>query len=81
MLELCPPTWEDWCKGEYGDIPTYHAIPSSPGANEDDDRMLEGSMAEVLPGMEATLLSLDNAGEDRPNKPTVAQEEPKTTES
>ena len=74
-------TWEDWRKGEYGDVPTYHTVPSPPGVNEDDDGMLEGSMAEVSPEIEAALLRLDNAGKDRPTRSAVTvQEEYPTTE-
>ena len=58
--------WEDRCRGEYGDIPTYHAISSPQGANEDGYSMLEGSTAEVLLEMEATLLRIDDAGKDDP---------------
>ena len=54
-------TWEDWCRGEYGDVPMYHAIPSPQGADEDDDGMLEGSTVEVSPETEAALLQLDAA--------------------
>ena len=49
-------TQQDWCRGEYGNVPTYHTIPSPQGANEDDDGMLEGSTTEVSPEMEAALL-------------------------
>ena len=57
-------TKEDQHRGEYGNVPTYHAVLSPPGANEDDDGMLKGSMAEVLPETEAALLQMDNADED-----------------
>ena len=73
-------TWEDWHRGEYGDIPTYHAIVSPPGANEDNDGMLEGSTAEVLPETEATLLRLDDASKDQPTGQVAAPEEHPTTE-
>ena len=45
---------EDWHRGDCGDTPTYHTIPSP--TMDDNDGMLEGSMAEVSPGMEAALL-------------------------
>ena len=68
-------TREDWHRGEYGDIPMYHAVPSPTVANEDDDRMLEGLMAEVSPGTEATLLRLDDTGKDQPTGPVAAVQE------
>ena len=49
-------THEDQHRGNYGDIPTYHGIPSPPGAGKDNEGMLEGSMAEVSPATEAALL-------------------------
>ena len=49
-------TCEDQCRVDHGDIPTYHAIRSPPGAGEDNNGMLEGSTAEVLPATEAALL-------------------------
>ena len=54
--------------------------PKAPGANKDNDGMLESSMAEVLPGMEATLLRLDDASEDQPARQAAVPEEHPTTE-
>ena len=68
-------TQEDWCKGEYGDVPMYHAIPSPKGANKDEDSMLEGSMVEVSPETEAALLQLDDVTRDRPTGQAVAPEQ------
>ena len=49
-----PSMQEDWCWGDYGDTPTYHAI-LSPTIDE-DDRIFEGSMADMSLGTEAALL-------------------------
>ena len=68
-------TRKDRCRGEYGDIPTYHAIPSSQGTNEDDDDMLEGSTAEVLPEMKAALLQLDDTTRDQSTRQAVASKQ------
>ena len=57
-------TREDQHRGEYGNVPMYHAIPSPQGANEDDDSMLEGSTAEVSAEIEATLLQVEDATGD-----------------
>ena len=57
-------TWEDWHRGEYGNVPTYHTILSPLGANEDNNSMLEGSMVEILPETEASLLQMDDTGKD-----------------
>ena len=48
--------------------------------NKDDNGMLEDSMVEVSPEMEATLLRLDDAGEDWPTGQVAASEEHPTTE-
>ena len=59
-----PSTREDQHRGDYSDTPTYHTVPSP---NLDDkDGMLEGSTAEVSPGMEAALLRVEDAGKDQP---------------
>ena len=67
-------TQEDWHRGEYGDVPMYHTVPSPQGANKDDDSMLEGSTVEVLPETEAALLQVDDATRDRPTKQAAAPE-------
>ena len=66
--------WEDQCRGEYGNVPTYHAIPSPQRINEDDDGMLEGSTVEVLPETEAALLQLDDTTRDRSTGQAAASE-------
>ena len=58
-----PSTWEDRCRGHYGDTPTYHAVPSP--TMDNDDGMLEGSMVEVSPAIEAALLRLEDTGKDQ----------------
>ena len=68
-------TMEDWRRRKYGNVPMYHAIPSPQGANEDDDGMLEGSMAEVSWEMEAALLQLDAATRGRPTGQAAAPEQ------
>ena len=68
-------TQEDWCRGEYGDVPMYHTIPSPQGASEDNDSMLEGSTVEVSPEMEAALLQLDAAAGDRSTRLAVASKQ------
>ena len=54
-------TWEDWHQWDYGDTPTYHAVLSP--TMDDDNEMLEGSMADVSPGTEVALLRPVEAGE------------------
>ena len=53
-------TWKDQHKGEYGDVPMYHTIPSPQGVNKDDNGMLEGSTVKVLPETKAALFQLDD---------------------
>ena len=68
-------TWEDQCRGEYGNVPMYHAIQSLEGADVDDDGMLEGSMVEVLPETEAALLQLDDTTRGQSTGPVAASKQ------
>ena len=68
-------TQEDWHRGEYGDVPTYHTVPSPQGADVDDDSMLEGSTVEVSPETEAALLQLDDATRDWSTGPAAASKQ------
>ena len=69
-------TREDWRRGEYGNVPTYHAVLSPQGvADIDDDDMLEGSTAEVLPETEAALLQLDNTTRSWSTGPAAASKQ------
>ena len=72
-------THDDWHRGDYGNIPTYHAVPSHPGVGKDDYRMLEGCMAEVLPATEVALLRVEDTGVDQPTGQPVTLEEHPTT--
>ena len=67
-------TQEDWRRGDYGDVSTYHAIPSPQGADVDDG-MLEGSTAEVSPETEVALLQLDDTTRDQPTGLAVASKQ------
>ena len=68
-------THEDWHRGDYGNIPTYHTIPSPHRADEDDDGMLEGSMAEVQPATEVALLRVeDTSGDQSTEQPATLEE-------
>ena len=58
-----PSMREDRCRGDYGDTPIYHTVPSP--TMDDDDGILEGSMVEVLPGTETALLRPEDAGKDQ----------------
>ena len=69
-----PAQWGVW---QHTHVPHH---PEAPGANKDNDGMLEGSTAEVLLGMEAILLRLDNASEDKPAGQAAVPEEHPTTE-
>ena len=53
----------------------YHAIPSPQGANKDNNGMLDGSTAEVLPEMEAALLQVDDTAGDRSTGQVAAPEQ------
>ena len=68
-------TQEDWCRGEYGNIPTYHTIPSPQGANKDDNSMLEGSTAEVLSETEVALLQFSDPARGQSTRPVAASEQ------
>ena len=68
-------TQEDQRRGEYGNVPMYHAIPSPQGANKDDNSMLEGSTAEVLPETEAALLQLNDDTEGQSTRLAAASEQ------
>ena len=68
-------TWEDWHRGEYGNIPTYHAILSPQEANKDDHGMLEDSTVEVSPETKLALLQLNDITGDQPTGQVVAPEQ------
>ena len=71
-------TREDQCRGDIGDTPTYHIVPSP--TMDEDDEMLEGSTVEVLPGMEAPLLKPEDAGKDQLAGQQIIPAKPQTTE-
>ena len=70
-------TQEDQRRGVYGNVHTYHTIPSPQGANEDDDGMLEGSTVEVSRETEAALLQLnDTAGYWSTTQAVASEQQP-----
>ena len=71
-------THEDWCRGDYGDTPTYHAVPS-PMRDNENDGMLEGSTVKVSLGTEVALLRLEDAGGYQPARQQTTSDRYPTT--
>ena len=69
-------TSEDWHRGEYGNVPTYHTILSPQGVVDvDNDSMLEGSTVEVSPEMEAAPLQLNDTTRGWSTGPAAASKQ------